>query len=69
MPKPTIRIHNAETNEVIDREMTAEEFAAHKAFEAELIAEREALAAKEAQKADLLNRLGITAEEAALLLA
>lgn len=25
---PMIRIHNAETNEVIDREMTAEEFAA-----------------------------------------
>lgn len=28
---PMIRIHNAETNEVIDREMTAEEFAAYDA--------------------------------------
>ena len=27
MTKPIIRIHNAETNEVIDREMTAAEFA------------------------------------------
>lgn len=26
MPKPTIRIHNAETNEIIDREMTDVEF-------------------------------------------
>ena len=28
---PTIRIHNAETNEIIDRQMTAEEFAAYDA--------------------------------------
>ena len=34
MPKssyPTIRIHNAETDEVVDREMTAEEFAQYEA--------------------------------------
>ena len=37
MPKssyPTIRIHNAETNEVIDREMTEEEFAEYEANQA-----------------------------------
>ena len=27
MPKPMIRVHDLETNEVIDREMTKEEFA------------------------------------------
>jgi len=29
MPNPMIRIHNTETNEVIDREMTDEEFDAY----------------------------------------
>jgi hypothetical protein len=69
MTKPMIRIHDLETNEVIDREMTAAEF---KAYEAELaLTEAKALEAaeKEASKAALLERLGITADEAALLLA
>jgi hypothetical protein len=56
-----------ETNEVIDREMTNAEFDIH---EKEL-AEKEALKAQEIAKvqakADLLERLGITAEEALLL--
>ena len=69
MTKPMIRIHDLETNEVIDREMTAAEF---KAYEAELaLTEAKVLEAaeKEASKAALLERLGITADEAALLLA
>ena len=68
MPNPIIRIHNSETNEVIDREMTAEEFEAYKLDKivfAELAKEKEA---KEAAKAALLSKLGITAEEASLLL-
>jgi hypothetical protein len=72
MPKtttrPIVRIHNSETNEVIDREMNDEEFAqyeADQAVQAELVA---AEAAKAAEKAALLDRLGITAEEAQLLL-
>ena len=68
MPKPMIRIHNTEINEIIDREMTDEEFAAYeeqKAIDAALEIER---IEKENAKAALLNRLGITAEEAALLL-
>lgn len=68
MPNPMIRIHNAETNEVIDREMTDEEYAKY-----QLDIEANAAKANEAsEKADaknaLLDRLGITAEEAALLL-
>jgi hypothetical protein len=68
MTNPTIRIHNAETDEVVDRPMTAEEFAEYKIevkATDEIRAER---LAKETAKAALLERLGITADEAALLL-
>ncbi len=60
---------NAETGEAIERELTAAEKAdAQKA--AQDWAEAKALAdAKEAQKSALLERLGITADEAKLLLA
>ena len=63
-----IRIHNAETNEIIDREMTAAEFAK---YEADQLAQALAVAEAEANaiaKEALLNRLGITADEAKLLL-
>jgi hypothetical protein len=66
--RPIVRIHNSETNEVIDREMNDAEFAvyeADQAVQAELAA---AEAAKAAEKAALLTRLGITADEAKLLL-
>jgi hypothetical protein len=70
--KPFIRIHNAETDEVIDREMTDVELAEVKAMndaKAAEIAEMEAKAkTAEATKAALLSRLGITADEAKLLL-
>jgi hypothetical protein len=68
MSRPIIRIHNIETNEVIDREMTVAEFAEHKIGQ-KLDAERQAEAeAKATAKAALLSKLGITAEEAVLLL-
>jgi len=35
MSNPKIRIHDLETGEVLDREMTNDEFAAHKALLAE----------------------------------
>jgi len=68
MTKPTIRIHDLATNEVIDREMNDQEFAA---FEASQAAEATAQAEAEAKataKAALLAQLGITAEQAKLLL-
>ena len=68
MSKPTIRIHNIETNEVLDREMTDAEFAAFEADQAKNAAEAEAEAAKAAQRQALLTRLGITEEEARILL-
>jgi hypothetical protein len=68
MPNPMIRIHNTETNEVIDRQMTDEEFDAYKAQKAIDDAKETEAHNKAATKAALLERLGITAEEAALLL-
>jgi hypothetical protein len=68
MSKPTIRIHNIETNEVIDREMTDTEFAAYEADQAAQAARQAELTAKESARQALLTKLGITAEEAQLLL-
>jgi len=63
-----VRIHNSQTDEIIDREMNAEEFAQYEENQAaELIRQAEADAAA-TQKAALLARLGITAEEAKLLI-
>ena len=69
MTKPTIRIHNSETDEVIDREMNDEEFAQYQIDQAQFAAEKAEAEAKAQAKAELLERLGITADEAKLLLA
>jgi hypothetical protein len=68
MPNPMIRIHDIESGEVIDREMTTAELADYKK---EQLASQKAQTerdAKPVEKAALLERLGITADEAALLL-
>jgi len=69
MTRPMVRIHNLSTNEIIDREMNDAEYAQ---YQAEQVAQAEAEAqaeAKATQKAALLDRLGLTEEEAKLLLA
>ena len=68
MTKPTIKITNITTGEEIEREMNAEELTQFEADQASRVAQQEAEAAKAAQKAALLAKLGITAEEATLLL-
>jgi FMN-dependent NADH-azoreductase len=68
MTKPTIRIHNTETDEVIEREMNAEELAQWEADKVSAAAEKQAKQEAEAQRQALLERLGITEEEAKLLL-
>lgn len=65
----TIKIHNAETGEVIEREMNADEMAVWEADQAQAIQKQAEAEAKAVQKAALLDRLGITEEEAKLLLA
>ena len=58
-----IRIHNAETNEIIDREMNDAEFAQYQADQAaQAIAKAEA-EAKETAKAAILDRIGLTVDE------
>lgn len=68
MTKPMVTIHNLETDEIITREMNDEEFTQYNtlktAFEENKIAEQ----AKAQAKAALLAQLGITEEQAKLLL-
>lgn len=63
---------NCTTGEIIEREMTADEIKAEKAEQAVRAAKQvealEAEAKKAADKAALLQRLGITEDEARLLL-
>lgn len=67
-PRPMVRIHDLSTDEVIDREMNDEEFAQWEADQAAQAARLAEEQAKAAQKQALLDRLGITQEEAQLLL-
>ena len=66
--RPTIRIHDLSTNEVIDREMTDAELAQLQSDTAEQNATKAAAQAKATARAAILDRLGLTAEEAKLLL-
>ena len=66
--KPMVRIHNLATDEVIDREMNDQEFAQYEADQAAQAAKQAEAEAKAQAKAALLAQLGITAEQAKLLL-
>ena len=56
------------TDEIIDREMTDEEFTAHQAEQANAEARKTAESEAEAKRAAILERLGLTADEAKLLI-
>lgn len=60
--------HNVETGEIIEREATPDELAQATKDKAEAEAKAAAEAAAEAKRQELLDRLGITADEAKLLL-
>lgn len=69
MAKPIIQIENIETGEIIEREMNAAELKKYnESIEAANGMQAEA-ESKATAKAALLSKLGITAEEAKLLLA
>ena len=68
MTKPTIRIHDLITNEIIDREMTVEEFAQYEADQANNEIAKAEAEAKAAAKAAVLDKLGLSAEEVSALL-
>ena len=66
--RPMIRIQDLSTDEIIDREMNDAEFAQYQAnLEAQSLADA-AKAQKDADRAALLTQLGITEEQAKLLL-
>jgi hypothetical protein len=69
MKKPMTTIHDLATNEYIEREMSDLEFADWKATVAIMDQEKAEIETKAIAKAELLERLGITADEAELLLA
>jgi len=67
MTKPTVRIHDLETDEVIDREMTDEEFLEYtKSAEREAV-EQKITADKLAAREAVYTKLGLTADEVAAL--
>ena len=68
MSKPMISILDAQTGEEVTREMNAAEFAQYKADQSDYEIQQAEKASKATAKAALLNKLGITAEEAVLLL-
>lgn len=68
MTKPMIVIHDVETGEVIEREMNAKELAQFELDKIEMENAKAFEAQKAAEKAALLDKLGISEDEAKLLL-
>jgi hypothetical protein len=68
MPNPIVRIHNVKTGEIVDREMTDIEFAQYQADQAANAAHLAEVEEKTTARQAVLDRLGITSEEAQLIL-
>ena len=68
MSRPMIRIHDLSDDSITDREMNDAEFAQYEADQAAEATRQAKAAADAAAKAALLTKLGITEEEAKLLL-
>ncbi len=67
MSRPIVRIYTGD-GEFIDREMNDAEFAQYEIDQAAHLAKQAEAEAKAAQRQALLDRLGITSEEAKILL-
>ncbi len=68
MKRPTKRIHDLTTDTITDVELNDQEFEIYKANIAEAEAKKAEADAKATAKAALLTQLGITEEQAKLLL-
>lgn len=68
MTNPIIRIHNVESNEIIDRKMTNEEFADYNARKTEQEIAQAEIESKAVARQAILDKLGLTVDEAKLLL-
>jgi hypothetical protein len=66
--RPIVVIHDVSTGEIIEREMNDAEFAQYEADQAAQAAAQAEAEAKATAKAALLAQLGITEEQAKLLL-
>jgi hypothetical protein len=69
MTNPIIKIVNAQTGEEIEREMTADEFKTYQAESAAYAAKKDEAIKKAEAKAAIAERLGLSADELATLLA
>ena len=61
--KLMIKIHNAETGEVTEREYNKEEYAQYELDAAKATAEKAEAEAKATAKGAILDRIGLTADE------
>lgn len=68
MARPMVRFHNTEKDEIIDREMNDEEYAEYLSKQKVLAEQEQEKKEKAEKKAQLLAKLGITEDEARLLL-
>lgn len=68
MSRPIIRIHDLATDEIIDREMNDEEFKQFEKEQKEIAKLEKEIVLKKEAKLALLSKLGITEDEAKLLL-
>ena len=68
MTKPIVKIVDLETGTEIEREMTVAEFKQYEADQLATQQQKDAETAKAAEKSALLAKLGITEDEAKLLL-
>lgn len=68
MTRPMIRIHNTETNEILDREMNDFEFEQYQIDQEIESARQLEIESKMIARQEILDRLGLTADEAKLLL-
>ena len=61
--RPTVRIHDIETDEIVDRPMTDEELVQYQADVAAVKAEEITLKERAIEKAAIFEKLGITEDE------
>ena len=68
MTRPIIKLHDLATDQIIEREMTAAEYKEYENSTSYYAVKQAEAEAKATAKAALLTQLGITAEQAQLLL-
>jgi hypothetical protein len=68
MPKPKIKEYNCQTQQEVIRDATAEEIAQMEIDAIEFAKRKEEAKARETQRQAILDRIGLTADEAKLIL-